>query len=761
MSKELCESLEAIGKHAHERWEQIDTNTPGTLCWLYGAKANRGDKRKSAFETQIALGAWLAKDTGIFWITGRPGSGKSTAMKHLSNDESETANILQNNTEKLPMSQLSWTWSPSATFSEYIDAFSDAKPSIPRRVEWCIIKLFVTSRGSENQRKWQPMLHGILWQLLTQRPELIRGIMNLTKKKKTKFHSTKQNSPDASVQERYEWTAEIIEQALEVCKDQVSHPLKVLIVLDGLDEMQDIEDIRQCISFLKRLSKSSTESQNIFKVCVSSRSEQVFLDLLSGIWRIEIHDHTRDDIYQHVFSQIRKIRRFRNVEQGSIDHDLGRILDYISENAHGVFLWATSVCNMVLTALGKGEILQNAYDILVKLPREMSELYTYILRGIDPPLRTKAYIMLESVLRARTPLTLLELALIVHVTERRIAGKPNPWSDHPTQQYPSPKDFLNPVRLQTQLITGCRCILETSSGVSGDDYRYNSIYRDEGSSNFELSDENCKVLGVSNSSGDSSGSDNQVVRYETHDRNFIEGIKTSEKNGGFTAKPIYDSNMVVPSIRETELKRMERAEYGELDHARAMVRFLHRSAKDSLLEPGCLDDLFEDDKVGTTPISARRHGNGHVYILYFAREWLNLPDNVKYQLRCHFDAVQEIAYNTSQLESTLGSTGAAPFFGLLDELDRKLALQHSLGGMFQTLLPLNFWRPFLETSLGSYYVLPPYARTSQIRRCYVTLKDNMLICKQSVGPMNGSRKRQATIFQHRNSHSRLSRSPWT
>lgn len=249
-----------------------------------------------------------------------------------------------------------------------------------------LLKPFVTSRGSENQRKWQPMLHGILWQLLTRQPELTRGIMDLTEKKKTKFHSSKQNSPDDSVQERYEWTAEKL-----------------------------------------------------------------------------------------------------------------------------------------------------AADVFWK-----------------PLLASRAMIT------ATTPPTVMKTI-------------------------PVPK----------------------------------------------VSDESCKVLGVSNFSSDSPGPDNKVTRYETHGQNFIEGTKTNENNRDFTAEPIYDSNMVVPGIRETELKRMERVKYKELDRARVMGRFLHRSAKDFLLEPGCLDNLFEDDKVGISPVSARRHGNEHVYILYFAREWLNLPGNVK------------------------------------------------------------------------------------------------------------------------------------
>ncbi|KAI1499717.1 hypothetical protein F5X99DRAFT_430346 [Biscogniauxia marginata] len=339
---------------------------------------------------------------------------------------------------------------------------------------------------------------------------------------------------------------------------------------------------------------------------------------------------------------------------------------------------------MVDAALRNGDTLENAYDLLFRLPTEMSDLFRYTLRRVDPNLRLKAYIMLETVLRTRTPLTLLELALIVHVAERRIAGKSDPWSDHRLRRYPSPEDFLNPVRLQTQLIASCKCILETFSGPSDDDYH--SIFGTP--SVFTLSDDDLNSEYHLDSSS--------VDRY-----NYAEGVQSSRSSAdqGSRAspleslarttiddnelvsevyKPLFGSPIIITDTSEKELEEIERMQYRDFDHARTKVRLLHRSAKDFLLEPKCLDALFEDWQDATTLTSSIRAANGHAFILYFAMAWLDLSEVVKSQLRCHFDTTREIAYNAPQIEFTLGSTGAAPFFELLDDLDLCMTRDHRL-----------------------------------------------------------------------------------
>ncbi|KAF7532276.1 hypothetical protein G7054_g8109 [Neopestalotiopsis clavispora] len=60
-----------------QRYEHIDSNFGHTFSW--------------AFEnSKIGLSQWLRKGEGIFWINGKPGSGKSTFMKFLLNDSRTT-----------------------------------------------------------------------------------------------------------------------------------------------------------------------------------------------------------------------------------------------------------------------------------------------------------------------------------------------------------------------------------------------------------------------------------------------------------------------------------------------------------------------------------------------------------------------------------------------------------------------------------------------------------------------------------------------
>ncbi|KAE8329459.1 hypothetical protein BDV39DRAFT_203091 [Aspergillus sergii] len=93
---------------------------------------------------------------------------------------------------------------------------------------------------------------------------------------------------------------------------------------------------------------------------------------------------------------------------------------------------------------------------------------------------------------------------------------------------------------------------------------------------------------------------------------------------------------------------------------------------DFLLESNLPDILFE-------PGSPKPKGNGHSYVLVFARTWLKLSPNQRKQRGCQaFDVVKEVIFHAHQLEATLSKTDAAYYFGLLDEIDGELTLQSTL-----------------------------------------------------------------------------------
>ncbi|KAK4205170.1 hypothetical protein QBC40DRAFT_325872 [Triangularia verruculosa] len=328
----------------------------------------------------------------------RPGSGKSTTMKFLLDDE---------------------------TTKEYLSTGERSEGSDGSTSEWYSIGLFITSRGTEQQRQWQPMLQGILYQLLCAQPELLPGVMAMAKRSQR----------------------------------HVQHPIRVLILFDGLDELQDPKDAAQAVSFLKSLAtrESPSSTTTTFKVCFASRSENQFMNLFTGVRRVHVHEHTRQDIRRYTWDRLSQNPRFMHENKIKTQKQLGAMIDLICKNAHGVFLWVYSIVSIIDQSLADGETISDLYETLAGLPTEMDELYRHMLHRIDPRLRKKAYLMLETVLRSRKPLTLQELFLIVKVAESNLSGKPSPWS---SRTMSCTDDFLDPARMQSQLLASCRCFLE-------------------------------------------------------------------------------------------------------------------------------------------------------------------------------------------------------------------------------------------------------------------------------------------------------------
>ena len=76
-----------FGRSGLMREERISDNFLTTFQWIYSEPQN-GSRQWSSFTS------WLQGPENIYWITGKPGSGKSTLMKMLSTDP-QTNTLLQ------------------------------------------------------------------------------------------------------------------------------------------------------------------------------------------------------------------------------------------------------------------------------------------------------------------------------------------------------------------------------------------------------------------------------------------------------------------------------------------------------------------------------------------------------------------------------------------------------------------------------------------------------------------------------------------
>lgn len=117
--------------HAPERdrrLEQINHRLGSTFSWVYD-------------DTSVGLTEWLQKGTGIFWINGKPASGKSTLMKYLYQDP-RTHELLQ-----------SGGWKSRARLTT--------------------ASFFFHHRGNSTQKSFEGLLRSLVSQILEQERSLL------------------------------------------------------------------------------------------------------------------------------------------------------------------------------------------------------------------------------------------------------------------------------------------------------------------------------------------------------------------------------------------------------------------------------------------------------------------------------------------------------------------------------------------------------------------------------------------------------------
>ncbi|KAM7186281.1 hypothetical protein V8F33_011877 [Rhypophila sp. PSN 637] len=288
------------------RYQSVDKPFKETFEWIF----DLGGKSPEATKfTQ-----WLSSGDGIFHICGKLGSGKSTLMK----------------------------------------------------------KLYTHRRTRLELEKWmnprQKSLMGLhrtlLYQILRVSPGLMKFLL-----------------PD-------QWTNALAQpkvlSAVDIPDDEIQcaferlakqHDRETLggccfsIFIDGLDEYQTTTSIdrRKMVHALKDLANSACGS---FKICVSSRMENPFMDMFSEDIRLYLHELTRADMEEYVHG---------NLEHVGTQNERRRLATSITAKAEGVFLWVVLVVLNIRKLWDDGARFSRLLTEIQSLPTELNELFQRIL----------------------------------------------------------------------------------------------------------------------------------------------------------------------------------------------------------------------------------------------------------------------------------------------------------------------------------------------------------------------------------------------
>ena len=291
--------------------------------------------------------AWVQSVKGIFWIKGKPGSGKSTIMKHLLDlIRSEKASGLSN------------------LFPVYAATFFNA-------------------RGSSLEASREGFLRSSIIQILQQKPELFKYI------EEDYLGSKKQLSEPL--------LTKILKNLVREC----SLTSRLGLLVDALDECDG--PIREQLGLFEELIRISQESGYLMGICVSGRPVHTLTALLGHYPQLTLEDHTSVDIATYVLA---KTSRISSTTDAYIYEEFR---EDIMEKSKGVFLWVVLVVEELLDAWEASESIAGLRMRLAAIPEDLCDFFGRMLRRIPRSQLSETAAVFKCVLAALRPLTLKEL----------------------------------------------------------------------------------------------------------------------------------------------------------------------------------------------------------------------------------------------------------------------------------------------------------------------------------------------------------------
>ncbi|KAL2824362.1 hypothetical protein BDW59DRAFT_86486 [Aspergillus cavernicola] len=287
-----------------------------------------------------------------FWVTGKPGSGKSTLMKFLY-DEPRTR--------------------------QYLEKWAGSQPLV-------LAGFFFWSSGTIRQMSQRGLLLSLLFQVLQSHPEYTR----LAFPSRWKQYNLLRGG-------LHDWTIPELQQALETIASQES--FRFAFFIDGLDEFDG--DLQVLVELVGRIATKDNT-----KLCVSSRPWNLFQDAFDRSPSLLLEQLTHSDIQLYVFEHFRKNRRF--VKLLNREPDKATELEaQVVDKACGVFLWVYLVVPSLREGIRNGDSIADLQRRLDALPSDLEELFEKLLSTVDTFYFRPACHLMQLVRQAYAPLDLL------------------------------------------------------------------------------------------------------------------------------------------------------------------------------------------------------------------------------------------------------------------------------------------------------------------------------------------------------------------
>ena len=342
----------------HDRHDAVAIAHATTFRWIYDAQ-HVGSERWSNF------GDWLSKSqsNNLYWVTGKPGSGKSTLMKFVIEDARTESCLRQ--------------W---AGYDELL-----------------LASCFFWISGDYMQRSYEGLLRSLLFQLLSKRPRLIQETF-----------PWRWRSYLAGAMRLRPWTNQQLLKAFQSTLESLSKESKICLFIDGLDEYEGDDEARSTL--LESIKGLASNPQ--VKVCASSRPWVIFQDAFEGSPALQLHHLTRQDIINFIDDELVAKPRFEKM-QAEDPIACQQLRDEIIEKAEGVFLWVRLVVRDLLQCLRNRDGIKDLHRRLRSMPSDLKAFLESMFNRLDDFYIEEAVVLFRVALAAWKRFTLLRYSLVL------------------------------------------------------------------------------------------------------------------------------------------------------------------------------------------------------------------------------------------------------------------------------------------------------------------------------------------------------------
>jgi len=314
------------------REEAISDAHAATFQWLF--KDQETDENGESISWP-SFPLWLQETRGsLYWITGKPGSGKSTLMKFIFENEQ---------------------------LQSYLNEYS-------RNLPLLLAGFFFWNPGTGMQKSREGLLRTLLYQCLLAR----RDLVPLVAPRRWALYNILGSDAKAP-----EWTWRELTESFERLCSYHGKEFQLALFIDGLDEFDGAEQFPEVlVGWIKGVVQ-----RHSIKVCVSSRPWNTFSDAFRNDRSLAMQALTKRDIRRFVHAQFDDNPAFAELKE-VYAAEADELLRDIVDKAEGVFLWVSLVSRSLLSTLTDTPSIQHLQKVLDETPSDIMGLYDSIWRSI-------------------------------------------------------------------------------------------------------------------------------------------------------------------------------------------------------------------------------------------------------------------------------------------------------------------------------------------------------------------------------------------